>query len=62
MTKDDELLTQEQVAKWLNIKARTLRNWRDTGSGPVSIRLGRQVRYRRSDVSQWLEAQVEKRA
>jgi predicted DNA-binding transcriptional regulator AlpA len=35
----------------------TLRYWRHLGSGPQSFRIGRTVRYWRSDVYQWLESQ-----
>ena len=37
----------------------TLRYWRHLGSGPQSFRIGRTVRYWRSDVLQWLEKPVE---
>src|SRR6266540_2971296 len=33
----------------------TLRRWRRAGTGPQSRRLGRQYRYRRSDIEQWIE-------
>jgi hypothetical protein len=38
------------VAKWLAVPVSTLRKWRFEGSGPLSFRIGRHVRYRRSDV------------
>jgi Helix-turn-helix domain len=40
------------------IPTRTLERWRQTGEGPRFIRLGRQVRYRQSDLDAWLESRV----
>jgi hypothetical protein len=37
---------------------RTLERWRQTGDGPRFVRVGRAVRYRRSDLDAWLESRV----
>ena len=34
---------------------KTLYDWRHKGCGPLGMRVGRYVRYRRSDVDAWLE-------
>ncbi|NMM24450.1 MAG: helix-turn-helix domain-containing protein [Phycicoccus sp.] len=53
----DELLSMQEVADIVRVPIATLRYWRHLGSGPQSFRIGRSVRYWRSDVLQWLEKQ-----
>ena len=56
--REDELLSTPTVAEMLNVPVPTLRYWRFMGTGPRSFKLGpRNVRYKRSDVLAWLEAQ-----
>ena len=57
LTDADELLTARELAAELKVSLRTLERWRAQGIGPVYVRLGRTVRYRRSDVNAWLERQ-----
>ena len=54
---NDKLLTLPEVADLVRVPIATLRYWRHLGSGPESFRIGRTVRYWRSDVFQWLESQ-----
>ena len=54
---NDELLTLPEVADLVRVPVATLRYWRHLGSGPQSFRIGRTVRYWRTDVLQWLESQ-----
>lgn len=51
---DVPLLTADEVAGWLRLPKATLENWRWKGIGPKYLRVGRYVRYRRTDVEQWL--------
>jgi excisionase family DNA binding protein len=53
----DELLTQQQLADELQVSLRTLERWRQEGTGPAFIRVGRSPRYRRSDIDAWLQRQ-----
>jgi excisionase family DNA binding protein len=53
---NQELLTITEVAQMLRVPVATLRYWRHLGAGPNSFRIGRHVRYRRSDVRAWLNA------
>jgi predicted DNA-binding transcriptional regulator AlpA len=53
----DELLTISEVAAIVRAPIATLRYWRHLGTGPRSFRVGRGVRYWRSEVSGWLHAQ-----
>lgn len=50
----DTLRNTAQVAEQLQVAEQTLRYWRHVGSGPPSIKVGRGVRYRQSDVDAWL--------
>lgn len=52
---DDELLTTEEVAAYFRTVAGTVRYWRHVGKGPRSLRVGRRVLYRTSDVHAWAE-------
>ncbi|WP_235503389.1 helix-turn-helix domain-containing protein [Aeromicrobium sp. Root495] len=51
------MLTISEVASILRTPEATLRYWRHLGSGPFSFKLGRHVRYWRSDVIHWLDDQ-----
>jgi excisionase family DNA binding protein len=53
----DELLTMKEVADVVRVPVATLRYWRHLGSGPRSFRVGRSVRYWRTEVLRWLEQQ-----
>lgn len=56
---DDRLMTTEQVADYLTVPVATIYNWRVQGEGPRASRVGRHLRFRRSDVDAWLDAQAE---
>lgn len=51
----DPLLTVEEVATYLNVPKATVYGWNHDGTGPRFHRIGRHVRYRRSDLEQWIE-------
>ena len=53
----EPLLTPESLSALLTIPKNTLAEWRYQGKGPVSIRVGRHVRYRSKDVETWIEQQ-----
>lgn len=48
----------EAVAAYLGVPVATVRAWRVAGIGPRGFRVGKHVRYRRSDVDGWIEAQA----
>ncbi len=52
---DDDLLAITEVADLVRVPVATLRYWRRLGTGPHSFKVGRSVRYWRTDVLQWLE-------
>lgn len=55
---EDRLLWPEEVAEVLGVPVGTLANWRYQGRGPAFVKVGRHVRYRRSDVAGWIEQHV----
>jgi excisionase family DNA binding protein len=52
---DDEYLTNHDLADRYKVPLATIYKWRSNGYGPPASRLGRHVRYRRSDVRRWEE-------
>jgi excisionase family DNA binding protein len=55
----ERLLTTNDVATYLQLSPKTLRNWRSSGKGPPFLRFGcGLVRYRLEDVEKWLLLQL----
>jgi predicted DNA-binding transcriptional regulator AlpA len=52
------LLNVCEVAALLRCSASSLNKWRLDGSGPMFVRVGSRVRYRRADVIGWVNAQT----
>jgi hypothetical protein len=50
-----ELLDEKEVARILHCTAAALRHWRREGRGPQFIRVERCIRYRESDLVQYIE-------
>ena len=56
----DELIGVKKLAEELEVHPGTIHNWRSRGEGPRAVRLaGGKLRFRRSDVEAWLEAQYD---
>lgn len=53
----DDVVTIDEVARRLELPKKTLYNWRYKGIGPLSHRIGKHLRYRWSDVLEWLDRQ-----
>ena len=54
-----ELLTNEQAADYLGVTPRTLEVWRCTKRHVIAyIKVGRLVKYRRSELDAWLVAKT----
>ena len=50
-----ELLTRQQAAKYLDLAPQTLAVWTSEGRYSLPfVKIGRNVRYRRSDLDKWL--------
>lgn len=56
----DPLLTCEQTSEYLNVPVRTLQTWRTPGryEGPAFCKFGSSVRYRKSDLDEWVASHV----
>ena len=52
----DALLGESETAQMLSVSTRTLQAWRLRGGGPAFVRCGRAVRYRRRDLTSWMDA------
>lgn len=57
VAESDELLTIDEAAAIVRAPVATLRYWRHMGTGPRSFRVGRAVRYWRTEVLHWLDDQ-----
>jgi excisionase family DNA binding protein len=51
-------LSPEGLAEALNVPLTTVYRWRHFGTGPVGLRIGKHVRYNRTDVDRWLAEQA----
>jgi hypothetical protein len=59
MPEPDDLLTSAELAKALRVNERTVRKWRNEGTGPPVLWAGRVARYRWSEVEAWLRRERE---
>ena len=57
----DPLLTAQQLAEYLEVPLATLYAWRYRREGPPGFRAGRHLRYRKSDIDQWINDQLQMR-
>jgi excisionase family DNA binding protein len=49
------LLTLDEAAAYLKIASGTLYNWRHIGTGPKAVMVGSRIRYRQTDLDQWID-------
>lgn len=56
---ENQLMTENQVAEYLNVSPRSLQGWRYSGGGPPFVSISpRVVRYRVGDLESWLAERV----
>src|SRR5262245_1515925 len=55
MNDDDQIYTERDTARFLDVTVSCLRKWRAREFGPPYLQIGRMIRYRKSDVKRWLE-------
>ena len=55
MEHPERLLTVPELAEYLAVPTSTIYQWRYLRKGPPGFRIGRHVRYRRSDVDEWID-------
>jgi len=53
-----DFLNREQAAEFLNLKKCTLEAWAIRGGGPAFVKFGRAVRYRISDLENYIKNQT----
>ena len=53
-----ELLNEHQVAEQLQVSKSTLRVWRWKGIGPHYAKIGRCVRYRQTDIYDFINSKI----
>ena len=49
-----DLLTTAEAAALLELGPQTLKNYRHDNTGPAYIRIGGRIRYRHSDLEDWI--------
>ncbi len=54
-----DFFSPDGLADYLDVPVKTVYQWRHQGTGPIGIKVGRHVRYRRSEVERWLDAQAD---
>jgi excisionase family DNA binding protein len=57
----DPLLTVDQVSDWLGVPKGTLYQWRSRSRGPRAIKVGNGIRYRRSEIENYLDLHTDAR-
>ncbi|OPC83207.1 DNA-binding protein [Embleya scabrispora] len=57
-----KLASAEELADHLGVPLATLYAWNHRGLGPASIKVGRHLRYRWSEVEAWLDSRTTERA
>ena len=55
----ERLLTIKDLSGFLSVPVGTLYQWRHRREGPPGFRVGGHIRYRWSDVEQWIDEQVQ---
>ena len=51
---NDPLMRSDAVAEYLGVQIPALEKWRQLGTGPAYVKVGRLVRYRKSALDAWL--------
>ncbi|MCH7901703.1 MAG: helix-turn-helix domain-containing protein [Acidobacteria bacterium] len=55
----DPLLSVQDLAAYLEVPVATLYAWRYRRQGPTGFKVGRHLRYRKSDVDRWINERVQ---
>jgi len=59
MQRLESLIDVQQLADYLDVPVKTLYAWRYRRQGPPAFRVGRHLRYRRSDIQRWIEQRID---
>lgn len=52
------LMTVQDASEFLGLSVSTLNKWRCYGKGPVFLKLGRVIRYRKEDLETYIEERL----
>jgi excisionase family DNA binding protein len=55
-------LSLSEAAEYLGLATQTLYTWRSKGIGPVAVKIGSRVKYRQTDLDDWIAQQAEAEA
>jgi excisionase family DNA binding protein len=55
----EPLIDVQQLADYLDVPVKTLYAWRYRREGPPAFRVGRHLRYRRSDIQRWIRQRID---
>jgi len=55
----EPLISAQELAGYLDVPVKTLYAWRYHSAEPPAFRVGRRLRYRRSDVQRWIEQRID---
>jgi excisionase family DNA binding protein len=55
----DPLLSAQRLADYLEVPLATIYAWRHRHQGPPGLRIGRHLRFRRTDVDAWIEDRID---
>ena len=58
----DPLLSVQDLAAYLDVPVATIYAWRYRRQGPTGFKVGRHLRYRKSDVDRWISEKVQDEA
>lgn len=58
LRRDLDLITEDELAEMLGVKASTLYSWRTDEIGPDWVKLVKGIYYRRQDVKDWIARNV----
>jgi excisionase family DNA binding protein len=56
----EDIMTLEEVAKYLKLKPQTIYSWAQKGKIPA-VKLGKEWRFRRSVIDQWFNQHLDKK-
>ena len=54
----DELMDVTKAGQLIGVTPRTLQTWRLDKAGPLYVRVGHHIRYRRGDILDWLKSRT----
>jgi predicted site-specific integrase-resolvase len=57
----EDLMTEEELARYCRVSLATVRRWRYAQTGPPVLWAGNRPRYNRADVDEWLRRRAEER-